>query len=317
MNDALISFIEQFRFEPHLEGAPPRRHLLAMVGGMGGSHLAAGLLNAIDPSLSIFIHRDYGLPELSLHLACETLFIASSYSGNTEETLSFAETAHTRGLPLAVVTSGGKLATFAREKKISLILLPQTSLPPRMTVGMGALGITELLGKKELQKELAGLSKTLNPQQSLESGKSLAHELVKKVPLIYSSEKNGPLGYYWKVTLNETAKMAAFCNQLPEADHNEIESFDGGKSVLPAHVLFLTDGEDHPRVQLRMRLTEDLYAKRNIPTTRIELQGKNRAEKIFGSVLLANATAEALARSAGTEALRTPLIEQLKQKLQR
>ena len=113
--------------------------------------MPAGLLNAIDPTLALWGHKDYGLPPLAETLACESLFIASSYSGNTEETIDFAEQALVRGYPLAVVTGGGALLTFAEQHTLPLIRLPHDGLPPRISVGAGAIAIAAHLGEHRLR----------------------------------------------------------------------------------------------------------------------------------------------------------------------
>src|SRR3989344_4789572 len=105
LDPLLVQFPGQFRFTPiisHKERL--RSHRQTAVGGMGGSPPAAGLLNAISPKENFLIHRDYGLPPLSALQKSETLFIASSYSGNTEETLDFARQAATAGFAVAAVT---------------------------------------------------------------------------------------------------------------------------------------------------------------------------------------------------------------------
>ncbi len=318
MDDSLIQFVSQFRFEPTVEQSRrTRRHLLTVVGGMGGSHLPAGLLNAIDPSLGLWIHKDYGLPPIAEHLAFETLYIASSHSGNTEETLDFATQAQERGYPLAVITTGGKLAAFAEKTGVPLVRLSNT-LPPRLAVGQGALAIAALLARKDLVADLAELSLKLLPQHAAEGGKSLAQTLKGKIPLIYASATNFPIAYYWKVSFNETAKISAFCNALPEANHNEIEGFDGSSVSprAPLHVVLLSSPNDHPKIIARMKITRELYERRGVPVSEVALSGETETHLVFAGVLLGIATALALGRAYGNEPLATPLIEALKRRLQ-
>src|SRR3989338_7666417 len=112
MEEAIKDFHTQFAWKPAVvngEKLPKAKKFV--VGGMGGSHLSAGLLACGKPELDIVIHRDYGVPALSD--AKERLYIASSYSGNTEETIDFAHAARKKGCAVAVMSVGGKLLKFA------------------------------------------------------------------------------------------------------------------------------------------------------------------------------------------------------------
>ncbi|MEK7526873.1 MAG: hypothetical protein AAB537_00435, partial [Patescibacteria group bacterium] len=113
----IADFPKQFNFEPRVENAErlPKAGSF-VVGGMGGSHLAADLIKATEPSLDLIIHKNYGSPILptDTNLA-EKLFVAVSYSGDTEETLDFAEQALAKKLTLAVISKGGKLIAFAQK----------------------------------------------------------------------------------------------------------------------------------------------------------------------------------------------------------
>ncbi|TSC59412.1 MAG: glucose/mannose-6-phosphate isomerase, partial [Parcubacteria group bacterium Gr01-1014_107] len=119
MNESIINFAAQFKFEPEITNKEKLREAKSfVVGGMGGSNLATDILKSILPELDITSHRDYGLPESSKEKFEETLFIASSFSGDTEETLDFAREALSKKLNLAAVTKGGKLLEFAERNKL-------------------------------------------------------------------------------------------------------------------------------------------------------------------------------------------------------
>ncbi|OGG47656.1 hypothetical protein A3D66_01110 [Candidatus Kaiserbacteria bacterium RIFCSPHIGHO2_02_FULL_50_9] len=311
----LIAFPNQFSFQPIVENQERlRKGRLTVVGGMGGSALVAGLLNTIDPALGFITHRDYGLPLLPEALFPDTLFIASSASGNTEETLDFARTVENRGFSLAVIAGGGELLNFALKRHLTLVKLPHTSLPPRMSTGYLAIALAALTNAKNLVANFQGLSHTLSAARTHEEGRVLAQSLAQKVPLIYASTTNFPLAYYWKITFNETAKIPAFCTSVPEMSHNEIEGFDGRRPSFPSKVIFLVDTQDHPRILKRMSITQELYRKQNVETMSLSLHGEPM-QKIFGSVHLAIATSLSLAGAYGNEAIRTPLISSLKERM--
>ena len=312
--DELIQFRSQFSFTPVVEQARrPRRYLLTVVGGMGGSQLGAGLLNAISPDFNLWVHKNYGLPPILDHLACETLFIASSYSGETEETLDFAREAHKKGYALAVVSSGGALTRFAETNNLPLVRLPRLGLPARMTVGLSALGILALLKEHSRTEELQ-LLHAMDLTQASEAGNRLAHTLGGKVPLMYASAENFPLAYFWKISCNETAKIPAFCNMLPEQNHNEIEGFTAETGV-PIKVIMLTDSRDDGRIQKRMQITRELLERRGVSVSEVALTGSTAAEKIFGGVATGIAVSLALAKAQGQDPLPTPTIDSLKKRL--
>jgi len=109
MQDAIKEFAGQFAFKPRVQNPSKKRFKKFIVAGMGGSHLGADLIKIIDPSLDLMIHSSYGLPPLQKDQWKDRLVIASSYSGNTEETIDAFFEARKKKLPLAAVSVGGKL----------------------------------------------------------------------------------------------------------------------------------------------------------------------------------------------------------------
>jgi glucose/mannose-6-phosphate isomerase len=105
MQESIEKFGKQFEYIPEIINQNVQNEYKRFViGGMGGSHLAGGILQMILPNVEIYIHRDYGIPETFVNSNSnnETLFIASSYSGNTEEVLDFADEVFSRGLNLVI-----------------------------------------------------------------------------------------------------------------------------------------------------------------------------------------------------------------------
>src|SRR3989338_11398120 len=116
MYDSILQFAQQLSFKPEIKNGPVKAHgKKIIIAGMGGSNLSGGLLRIFDSSVDVVLHRDYGLPSLQQNVLAESLLIASSYSGNTEQTLDFLEHALRIGLWSAVIASGGKLLARAQE----------------------------------------------------------------------------------------------------------------------------------------------------------------------------------------------------------
>lgn len=317
MEESIRNFHTQFSFTPRVENADtlPRRRR-AVLAGMGGSHLAASLLLAWKPTFPLYIHRDYGLPPLPEQDLKKSLFIASSYSGNTEEVLDFADAVTNRGLPLAAICVGGKLLAFARRKKLPHVVLPDTGIQPRMALGFSLMALGELLGQKTLLTELSHLATRLRPTAGEEKGKQLASTLEGKIPIIYASLKNLSLAYNWKIKFNETGKIPAFYNVFPELNHNEMAGFDPLPSTkhlsAPFHFLFLCDETDHPQIKKRMEVLRQLLSARGFPVSTLELTGDPWFERVFTSLLLADWVAFFTARHYGSDPQTVPIVEELK-----
>jgi glucose/mannose-6-phosphate isomerase len=320
MEEAIIDFAKQLKWEPKLENAdqaakadPAGKFILA---GMGGSHLAAGLLKLANPKLDLLIHRDYGLPRVPDYFLKEALFIASSYSGNTEETVDAFKVAHEAGLQAVIITTGGSLLELAKSTNTPYIQIPATGIQPRAALGYFCRALTLVIGDTTAYELLGTLAHELKPKDWQEEGEILANKLTGRVPLVYSSTINLPLAYNWKIKLNETGKLPAFYNVFPELNHNEMTGFDVGEHAiglkLPFAVVILHDEADDHRVHKRQDITADLYADRGIPVEIVDVEGESIWHKIFSTLLLADWTAVALAAEYNAEAEQVPMVEEFK-----
>lgn len=320
MDQAILNFNKQFLFEPIIENADKLGvHKHYVLGGMGGSHLAAGILKTYSPGIELYVHRDYGLPNYDEEFLKESLFIANSYSGNTEETIDFAEEAYSRGFSVAVITTGGKLLEFAKKNNLPYILIPDTGIQPRSALGYSLIAIATFLDQKGCIEEARSLVEIIKPEDFKKAGEDLAKSLSGKVPVIYSSLSNLNITYNWKIKFNETGKIPAFYNILPELNHNEMNGFDIVESTKklgePFHFIFLKDKDDHPRVQKRMDVVEKIYEEKGLPVTSLYIEGAGKLERIFTSLLLADWTAFYIALNNGQDPEKVPLIEEFKKRL--
>lgn len=315
MEQAIRDFNKQFLFKPKIENAGKlQRRRGFVVGGVGGSSLAAGLLAGLKPEAGIVLHRDYGVP--ALPHAAECLHIASSYSGDTEETIDFARSALQKGYALAAISVGGRLLKFAEGNALPYVALPDTKIQPRAALGFQSVALAALMGDKELEEDMAALGRSLRPDEFEEEGKKLSKELQNSVPVIYSSARNSSVAYTWKIKLNETGKIPAFCNVFPELNHNEMTGFDSIKATeglsRNLRFVFLEDRADHSQIQTRMRVCKKLYEERGFRVLEAPMAGSTALEKIFASLLLADWTALLLSRFYGTEADQVPMVETFK-----
>ncbi len=317
MREAILNFAKQFEFEPEIQNEEKlTRSDHVILAGMGGSHLAGDILRTATLPCRISIHQDYGLPpgipEKELR---ESLVLANSYSGNTEETLDAFETAHNKELSVAVIATGGKLLEKARAAGVPFIQAPDAGIQPRAALGFNFRAVAKMLGLENIIRETRELADTLKPAEWEHRGQNLAEKLAGKVPVIYASQKNYAVAYNWKIKLNETGKIPAFYNLLPELNHNEMNGFDAPYAQELSknfYFIFLTDSTDHPQVTKRMGVVEKLYTERGFTVEKVALEGKNHWEKVFSSLLLADWTAYSLAESHSLEANDVPMIEEFK-----
>ena len=227
MKQAFIEFQKQFAYNPVIKNKKKyKKSDRFIVLGMGGSNLAPNIIKNVSPNLYIRTHKDYGLPVMPDKCLKKYLIIANSYSGNTEEALDGLKIAYKKKLNIIVIATGGKLISFAKKNNLPYIQMPNFGIQPRSALGFNCRAMLRAMGQAKLYKELGMLSGTLKGKNYETRGKNLAKTLKNKVPVIYSSTSNQPIAYNWKIKFNETGKVPAFYNILPELNHNEMTGFD-------------------------------------------------------------------------------------------
>ena len=309
MRESILKFAEEFAWDPIIEKeALLARREKVIVAGMGGSPLAADLLNAFDPALNIVVHKDYGLPLLDD--SGSSMVVAISYSGNTEETLDAFEKAGEKGITRVAISTGGKLLERAREEQVAYVQLPPNKIQPRMALGFIIKTLAALLGLNELKKETTQIADLLKPAEFEEPGRLLASRIGNRIPLIYSSTRNRAIAYNWKIKFNEIAKIPAFYNVFPELNHNEMNAPSS-----QCYTIILRDPDDHPRIQKRMEVMTGIYEEKKIPIEIVNLSGAVLSERVFSSLLLADWAALAIAESRGVDPSEVPIVEEFKNKL--
>ena len=254
---SLEKFTEQFEYvlEHYSDhGSKATDFTNILLGGLGGSGISADIAKAwfYDKcSLPIEIVHDYTLPAT---VSSKTFVVLSSYSGNTEETLSMYEQAKNAQATVLVITSGGKLQEIATANGDKIYMLPK-GYQPRMTYGM-ALGLvmmilSDLLDQdvRSLLEESKGRFENENEKQVRSAEQifqyfksSMDHKFV-----IISDTRYAGIATRFAQQVNENAKLEAFVNVLPEANHNVLESYT---DKLRTNFLMIF-AEDHPRVAAR------------------------------------------------------------------
>lgn len=300
-----------------------------VVAGLGGSAIGGDMARSFlahELNVPFSVIRHYRLPAF---VGPQTLLIASSYSGNTEETLAAFDEAKKRGAQILGITTGGKLA--AQASGLPVITIP-SGYPPRCALGFSFVPLILALGKagliKDYSREILRLADFLekeirNWKKEVAKGKNgtkkLAAALYGKIPLAYAgSDFLEAVAVRWKGQICENAKQPAFYNFFPEFNHNELVGF-GVLSHLKGKLaaVFLQDKDDHPRVSLRMQIVEDILKRKKIPVRRVASKGETVLERMFYTILFGDFTSYYLAILNGVNPRPVEVIDYLKGRLEK
>lgn len=320
MKESILNFAKQFDYEPKIENQEKLSggYENFILCGMGGSHLAGGILKTHTPGINLHIHSDYGIPEFNESFNEKSLFIASSYSGNTEEVLDFADEVYSRGYNLIIISTGGKLTDFAKENNLPFIQMPNDGIQPRLAIGYSTIALASLV-LPSLLVELKQLAEILDPEKIEKDGVEISNILENKIPVIYTSDRNKSLGYNWKIKMNETGKIPAFYNVFPELNHNEMQGYDFVESNKELsdkfNFIFIKDDLDNQKINKRMEVLEKQLQEKGYPVNTLMLEGNTKFEKIFKSLILADWTVLNISQKYGTEPEQVPLIEDFKKRI--
>ncbi len=300
-----------------------------VIAGMGGSAIGADLLSAyIAPfcPVPVFVHRDYDLPAWAA--GERTLVIASSHSGNTEETLSAAQKALQKGCQLFVLSTGGKLAELAREREAALWQFEHAG-QPRAAVGYSfglllaaftRLGLVADPGAElvdclqAMRAQRAALEAQVPDTQNL--AKRLAGQLVGRYIAVIGSDILAPVARRWKGQFSEVAKAWAQFEFLPEADHNTLAGIINPEPRLnDLVVLFLQSPSDHPRNRLRSELTRKIFMLQGVGTDFANARGSTRLAHLWTTLHLGDYIAYYLAMAYQVDPTPVDMIENLKREM--
>ena len=298
--------------------------------GMGGSAIGGDIVRQLalaESKLPVWVHRDYGLPAF---VDGSTLVIASSYSGNTEETLSgFTKALANRSKKL-VITSGGKLKQLAEDKGVPAFVIdyqapPRAAFPHNFVPLVGIFQKLGLLGDKsadlqeavDVMKKLSGDLIETKPLAS-NPAKQLANKLWGRVAVIYGAEILSEVARRWKTEFNENSKAWAFFETFPELNHNAVVGYEFPlEAKEKIFVLMLRSSLLRPRNLLRYELTSKLLAKAGISYEFVEAGAKSALAQILSLILLGDYASFYLATLNEVDSSSTDAINFVKQHLAR
>ncbi len=302
-----------------------------LCSGMGGSAIGADFLKSIlfgGSSIPVIVNRDYTLPDF---VDKGTLVLVSSYSGNTEETLSAFSDAVARKADIIAITSGGELARRAVKRGVSVMRIP-AGMPPRCAIGYSFYTLLILVSRLGLTKdrtaEIKGSIKALKALREGSIGpgvrlkdniaKSIASGIYKKLPFIYGASGCAEAAATrWKGQLAENSKVLSSTGLFPEMNHNEIVGwrFTAGM-VKNLAAIFLRDRSEHPKVSRRMDLTRKIIEKSGASVYEVSCEGYSLLSRMVCLSYIGDFVSYYLAALNGVDPTPVKDIEFLKKALQ-
>ncbi|MFQ5943814.1 MAG: bifunctional phosphoglucose/phosphomannose isomerase [Anaerolineales bacterium] len=300
-----------------------------ILAGMGGSAIGGDLLASYamhGAKVPIVVWRNYDLPGFASD--SRTLLIASSHSGNTEETLSAFDAALERGTKVMAVTTGGTLAETAVTAGAPVWRFEHDG-QPRSAVGFSfGMLLSALVRMGFIDFRLEDLDETVAAMHSQMStigaevpvarnlAKRMAGQFMDRWPTIIAADFLSPVARRWRTQLAEIPKAVAQFEELPEADHNMVEGVQHPESLFgPTMVVFLRSTLNHPRNLKRLEITRSIMMVEGFNTDIMEAQGQSRLAHQWTSLHLGDYVAYYLAMAYGTDPTPVPIMQDLKQRL--
>lgn len=318
-----------------------------VVTGMGGSGLSGDVLAAVAGGgcpVPIVTHRGYGLPGW---VGPADLVAAVSCSGSTEETLSAADEAIRRGCRLLMVGGAhSPLSERAEQAGAPYVVVPGGRQP---RASLWALAVPLVMAAHALElvpappavleataARLEAVSGGCRPSSDsfVNPAKALAIELAGMVPMIWgSSPLAGVAAYRFKTQLAENAKYPGIFGVLPEANHNQVVTFDGvfagrtseadffrdreEESEGPARLrlVLLRDRDEHPQTARRAEVSRELANQRGIEVSELVAEGNSPLERMASLVSLIDYATVYLAVLLGLDPTPVTAISELKERI--
>lgn len=312
------------KYEVSLDGFSEPQNIV--LSGMGGSAWPADYLNTWPGlNLPFEINRNYILPA---YVDKKTLFIASSYSGNTEETLSALKEAEKRNAQIVIMSSGGQLEKTAQEKNHKFYKIPSGS-QPRMSSFYFIAALLEIFSQlgvvdKSCLEERNSIADWLREQtlgwrpdvpSSKNPAKQLAQELMGKTVIIYSGPLMAPAAHKWKVCMTENAKNLSWDNQYPELNHNEFTGWSGHPTQKPFAIVEIRSNKELERIQQRFDVTERLLSGMRPSPNVVVPKGASVPQQLFWSSMFGDFVSIYLALLNGVNPTPVDLVEKFKKAL--
>jgi len=312
--DALASASE-------VEGLPPSEGISSVVVmGMGGSGIAGDVLASVAANscpVPVVVSKQYECPEF---VGPDTLVIAISFSGNTEETIDAVHHAAGAGARLVAVTAGGHLQRTAREWEAPVIPLDASIPMPRAAIGAVSIPPLLLDGAYEQVRTMVEHLRARRDELAAASNPALrlAERLGRTLPIVYGGGALGEAAAWrWKGQFNENPKVASFANRIPELTHNEVCGWGqhGDVTRQVFSLVLLRHGYEHPQVSRRFQIVEEICEEIVGGVHQVEAKGDGRLTQLFDLILFGDLVTLHMAALAGVDPGPVPILDEIKQRL--
>lgn len=313
LREALI-IGQSYRFQ-----TPGKEFKNVVLTGLGGSGIGGSIVqNYVADKMTIpfAVSKDYFLPA---YVNKDSLVIVSSYSGNTEETLSAMQQAIRAKATVVCITSGGKVSEISKKKNLDCILLP-AGMPPRSCLGYSMVQVLYILNhfgyiKNDFEKSISAAIRLLKTEEKdiQKQSKAIAKKLIGKTPIIYAASDFEGVAVRFRQQINENGKMLCWHHVVPEMNHNELVGWrDKDKSK---YVIWLRNETDYERTQMRMEINKQVIKKYTPNMMELWSKGKTYFERVFYIVNLTDWVSVYLADLHGVDAMDIKVIDHLKGEL--
>jgi len=290
-----------------------------LICGLGGSGIGGTIINDIvspKANIPILSTKDYSIPNF---VDENTLVIASSYSGNTEETIYALEKCQSRNTEICIITSGGKLKTIAEENNYNHIIIPGGH-PPRAMFGyaftelfyvLNHYGIIDDSFKSNFSKSILLLDSEKEDIQN--KAMELAKKMYKQTPIIYVAQGFEGVAVRFRQQINENSKMLCWHNVVPEMNHNELLGWRTNINDLA--VVYFRNKSDFDRNKIRMDINRKVISKFTNNITEVWSKGDSQIENTLYHINLGDWVSWYLSEMNNVDAIEIDVINFLKGEL--
>ena len=290
-----------------------------VITGLGGSGIGASIVAEMlrgELKIPVVINKDYSLPSF---VNKNTLMIACSYSGNTEETIAATEEALKKGCMIAALSSGGKLIEFAKKNKLNHFIVPGGN-PPRSMLGYSLVLLFCYmehygLANTDVAVWTKEVSELLTQEHEAANAEALkiAAILQNKIVAVYACEGMGAIAERVRQQLNENSKMVGWNATIPEMNHNELVGWHFEHPEIA--VMVLRSSFEHPRNALRANLNRDILLKKTPHVVEVHGKGNRPIAAAFHIIHITDLLSYHLSKMHGVDILDIEVIDYLKDTL--
>ncbi len=290
-----------------------------VITGLGGSGIGGTIISELISdacNVPIIVSKDYFLPAF---VNANTLLIVSSYSGNTEETLSAMQQAIAKKAQIVCITSGGKVLELAKQHQFDFIEIPGGN-PPRSCIGYSLVQLINVLVAKgfadknlftDLEKAITLLDKEVINIKT--EAQKVAEKLVNKICVIYSLGTCEGAAVRFRQQINENSKMLCWHHVFPEMNHNELVGWttkNDNLVVVTFHTSF-----DYARTKKRYDVCKPIFEKYSNTVIDLAAKGESKLEQFLYLINIGDWISCYVAELRGIDPVEVNVIDHLKSEL--